>query len=150
LESFDILKLQTQLLKAREQQQQGQQPQHQQQQQQQMQMQQLLLQRQQQQQQQQQQQPPQQQQQQQQQQQHQQQQQQQQQQRRDGAHLLNGAANGLVGNDPLMRQNTATANAMATKMYEEKLKLPMERDSLTDAAMKVGDWSFPHFTFSQV
>ncbi|KAH8504269.1 hypothetical protein H0E87_011800 [Populus deltoides] len=35
-----------------------------------------------------------------------------------------------------MRQNTATANAMATKMYEEKLKLPMERDSLTDAAMK--------------
>ena len=107
MESFDILKLQTQLLKAREQQQQGQQPQHQQQ-------------------------------------------QQQQQQRRDGAHLLNGAANGLVGNDPLMRQNTATANAMATKMYEEKLKLPMERDSLTDAAMKVGDWSFPHFTFSQV
>ncbi|KAG6770686.1 hypothetical protein POTOM_026375 [Populus tomentosa] len=55
---------------------------------------------------------------------------------RDGAHLLNGTANGLVGNDPLMRQNTATANAMATKMYEEKLKLPMERDSLTDAAMK--------------
>ncbi|KAG6772752.1 hypothetical protein POTOM_024172 [Populus tomentosa] len=54
----------------------------------------------------------------------------------DGAHLLNGTANGLVGNDPLMRQNTATANAMATKMYEEKLKLPMERDSLTDAAMK--------------
>ncbi|KAG6739332.1 hypothetical protein POTOM_056926 [Populus tomentosa] len=55
---------------------------------------------------------------------------------RDGAHLLNGTTNGLVGNDPLMRQNAATANAMATKMYEEKLKLPMERDSLADAAMK--------------
>ncbi|KAJ6915507.1 hypothetical protein NC651_017489 [Populus alba x Populus x berolinensis] len=49
--------------------------------------------------------------------------QQQQQQRRDGAHLLNGTANGLGGNDPLKRQNTATANAMATKMYEEKFKI---------------------------
>ncbi|KAJ6434988.1 hypothetical protein OIU84_000265 [Salix udensis] len=35
-----------------------------------------------------------------------------------------------------MRQSAATANAMATKMYEEKLKLPMERDSLADAAMQ--------------
>lgn len=107
-------------------------------------MQQILLQRhaQQQQQQQQQQQPPQQQQQQQQQppQQQQQQQppQQQQQQRRDGAHLLNGTTNGLVASDPLLRQNPGTANAMATKMYEERLKLPIQRDSLDDAAMKVG------------
>ncbi|XP_057505079.1 transcriptional corepressor LEUNIG-like isoform X2 [Actinidia eriantha] len=144
--------IETQLIKAREQQQQQQQqqpqqPQHQQQQQQQhhqMHMQQLLLQRhaqqaQQQQQQQQQQQAQQQQQQQQQaqqqQQQAQQQQQQQQQQRRDGIHLLNGSANGLAGNDPLMRQNPGTANALATKMYEERLKLPL-RDSLDDAAMK--------------
>ena len=52
-----------------------------------------------------------------------------------------------MGNDPLMRQNAATANAMATKMYEEKLKLPMERDSLADAAMKVGDWPFLPFSF---
>ncbi|KHG05392.1 Transcriptional corepressor LEUNIG -like protein [Gossypium arboreum] len=29
-----------------------------------------------------------------------------------------------------------TANAMATKMYEERLKLPLQRDSLDDAAMK--------------
>jgi len=36
-----------------------------------------------------------------------------------------------------MRQNAGTANAMATKMYEERLKLP-QRDSLDDAAMKVG------------
>ncbi|GAY60168.1 hypothetical protein CUMW_199910 [Citrus unshiu] len=66
----------------------------------------------------------------------QQQQPQQQQQRRDGAHLLNGNTNGLLGNDSLMRQNPGTANAMATRMYEEKLKLPVLRDSLDDAAMK--------------
>ncbi|XP_058724833.1 transcriptional corepressor LEUNIG-like isoform X2 [Vicia villosa] len=131
--------IETQLIKAREQQQQQQQQQpqpqqsqHQQQQnqqQQQMQMQQMLLQRQHQQQQQQQQQQ-QHQQQQQQQPQHQQQQQQQQQQGRDRAHLLNGGgANGLVG-------NPSTANAIATKMYEERLKLPLQRDSLEDAAMK--------------
>ncbi|KAM1701585.1 hypothetical protein ACFXTN_024839 [Malus domestica] len=57
-------------------------------------------------------------------------------QRRDGAHLHNGPTNGLVGNDPLMRQNPGTANAMATKMYEERLKLPLQRDSMDDASMK--------------
>ena len=36
-----------------------------------------------------------------------------------------------------MRANPATANALATKMYEERLKLPLQRDSLDDAAMKV-------------
>ena len=36
-----------------------------------------------------------------------------------------------------MRQNPGTANALATKMYEERLKLPLQRDSLDDAAMKV-------------
>ncbi|OMO80569.1 hypothetical protein COLO4_24036 [Corchorus olitorius] len=51
-------------------------------------------------------------------------------------HLLNGSTNGIVGNDSLMRQPTGTANAMATKMYEERLKLPLQRDSLDDAAMK--------------
>ncbi|KAG4382640.1 hypothetical protein GLYMA_14G128300v4 [Glycine max] len=53
----------------------------------------------------------------------------QQQQGRDRAHLLNGGTNGLVG-------NPGTANALATKMYEERLKLPLQRDSLEDAAMK--------------
>ncbi|XP_041007559.1 transcriptional corepressor LEUNIG-like isoform X1 [Juglans microcarpa x Juglans regia] len=98
---------QTQLAKAREQQQQ-QKPQQQQ-----MQMQQLLLQRQQQ---------------------H--QLQQQQQQRRDGNQLLNGTASGLVSSDSLMRQNPATANALPTKMYEERLKLPLQRDALDDGAVK--------------
>ena len=36
-----------------------------------------------------------------------------------------------------MRQNPATANTLATKMYEERLKLPLQRDPLDDAAMKV-------------
>ncbi|KAL2318317.1 hypothetical protein Fmac_032193 [Flemingia macrophylla] len=53
----------------------------------------------------------------------------QQQQGRDRAHLINGGTNGLVG-------NPSTANALATKMYEERLKLPLQRDSLEDAAMK--------------
>ncbi|KAM5547802.1 transcriptional corepressor LEUNIG-like [Rosa sericea] len=65
-----------------------------------------------------------------------QQQQQQQQQRRDGTQLLNGTSNGLVGTDPLSRQNSATANVMATKMYEDRLKPPIQRDALDDAAMK--------------
>ncbi|OIW03074.1 hypothetical protein TanjilG_19354 [Lupinus angustifolius] len=115
----------TQLIKAREQQQQQQRPQpqpqqSQQQQQQNMQTQQLLLQRHAQQQQQQQ---------------HQQQlqtQQQQpppQQQSRDRPYLLNGAMNGLDG-------NPSAANALATKMYEERLNLPLQRDSSDDATMK--------------
>ncbi|KAF2304550.1 hypothetical protein GH714_033264 [Hevea brasiliensis] len=41
-----------------------------------------------------------------------------------------------MGNDPLLRQNPGTANALATKMYEERLKLPIQRDSLDDGAMK--------------
>jgi hypothetical protein len=101
---------QTQLIKAKEQQ--HQQP-PQQQQQQQIQMQQMLLQRA-----------------------AQQQQQQQQQQRRDGS-LLNGTASGFSGNDPLIRQNPANANSMAAKMYEERLKLPPQRDSLDEASIKV-------------
>jgi hypothetical protein len=115
-------------MKAREQQQQ-QLPQQRQQQPQQIQMQQMLLQRAVHQQQQQQQ--------------HQQQQQQpqplppppQQHQRRDGSHLLNGAANGISGNNPLMCQNQSTANVMATKMYEERLN--SQRNSLDEASMKV-------------
>ncbi|KAI5437803.1 hypothetical protein KIW84_023790 [Lathyrus oleraceus] len=42
---------------------------------------------------------------------------------------VNGGANGLVG-------NPNTANAIATEMYEERLKLPLQRISLEDAAMK--------------
>lgn len=61
-----------------------------------------------------------------------------QQQRRDSSHL-NGTSSGLSGNDPLMGQNpaTATANALAAKMYEERLKLPTQRDSLDEASMKL-------------
>ncbi|GAB2300383.1 hypothetical protein Dimus_034424 [Dionaea muscipula] len=64
------------------------------------------------------------------------QQQQQQQQRRDGASLVNGNPNGMANTDPLMRHGPGTANAMATKMYEEKLKLPSPRDPSEDLVMK--------------
>lgn len=118
--------IETQLIKAREQQQmQPQQPQNQQEQQ--MQMQKLLLQKHAKQLQQQ----------------HQQQQQHQLQQRqREGVHLLNGAT-GPVGNDPFIRKNPGTANALATKMCEERLKLPPQRASLDDMSMKqrFGDYA---------
>ncbi|XP_024315327.1 transcriptional corepressor LEUNIG isoform X2 [Brachypodium distachyon] len=115
--------IETQLVKAREQQQQQLLPQQRQQQPQHIQMQQMLVQRAAQQQLQQQQH-------------QQQQQQQQQQQRRDGSHLLNGTSSGLSGNNPLMRQNQSTANVMATKMYEERLKLPSQRESSDEASIK--------------
>ncbi|KAK1260091.1 Transcriptional corepressor LEUNIG [Acorus gramineus] len=35
-----------------------------------------------------------------------------------------------------MRQSPGAANALATKMYEERLKHPLQRDSLEDASMK--------------
>ncbi|KAG6493101.1 hypothetical protein ZIOFF_048078 [Zingiber officinale] len=54
----------------------------------------------------------------------------------EGAQLLNGNAGGLVTQDSLMRQNPGTANALATKMYEERLKLPLQRDSLDEASVK--------------
>nr|GMD89905.1 transcriptional corepressor LEUNIG isoform X1 [Ipomoea batatas] len=57
------------------------------------------------------------------------------QQRRDGSNLLNGTANGVVGNDSLIRQNPG-ANALSAKAYEERLKLPVQRDSSDDATMK--------------
>ncbi|KAL9265104.1 Transcriptional corepressor LEUNIG-like protein [Drosera capensis] len=58
----------------------------------------------------------------------QQQQQQQQQQRRDGAQLGSSNPTGMANTDPLMRHSPGTANAIATKMYEEKLKLPSSED----------------------
>jgi hypothetical protein len=58
----------------------------------------------------------------------------QQQQRREPSHLLNGSANG-IGADAILRQ--PTANAMATKIYEERLKHPQQRDALDETAMKV-------------
>ena len=48
---------------------------------------------------------------------------------------MNGVANG-VGADNMLRQQT-TANALATKIYEECLKHPQKRDGPEDATMKV-------------
>ncbi|GKV00765.1 hypothetical protein SLEP1_g13401 [Rubroshorea leprosula] len=69
---------------------------------------------------------------------HAQQQQQQQQQQSEGPQILNGMVNGLVGNDPLLRQSPATSNALATKMYEDTFKIPLKRDPMDDAALKIG------------
>lgn len=64
-------------------------------------------------------------------------QQQQQQPRRDGGQLLNGNANGITNSDPHMRQNPGSANAMAAKMYEDKLKLPIQREPSDDMKVTV-------------
>ncbi|KAJ8442358.1 hypothetical protein Cgig2_018614 [Carnegiea gigantea] len=56
-----------------------------------------------------------------------------------GETLLNGSANGIANADPLIRQNPGTANAMATKMYEENLKLPLQRDPSDDIKQRFGD-----------
>ncbi|XWS26919.1 hypothetical protein CRYUN_Cryun26dG0071500 [Craigia yunnanensis] len=68
-----------------------------------------------------------------------QQQQQQQQQQREGTQILNGAVNGLVGGEPLMKENPASAIAATRKMYAETFRFPRQRD-LDDAAVKqLGD-----------
>ncbi|XP_019057600.1 PREDICTED: transcriptional corepressor LEUNIG-like [Tarenaya hassleriana] len=102
--------LESQMLKARELQQQQQQRQPQQNQQ--MPMSQVMLQRQ--------------------------QQQQQQQQRRDGnGPLLHGASGTFMGSESHIRQSPSTSGALAAKIYEDRLKLPLQRDSLVDdAALK--------------
>lgn len=58
------------------------------------------------------------------------QQQQQQQQRRDGGQLINSNTNGITSADPLIRPNTGSANALATKMYEDKLKLSQASEDI--------------------
>ncbi|KAK7388758.1 hypothetical protein VNO78_23585 [Psophocarpus tetragonolobus] len=60
----------------------------------------------------------------------------QQQQRLSGTQLINGNTGCPISNDPLMRQSRATSNAMAGKTYEERLKLPLQRDALDDASIK--------------
>uniref|UniRef100_A0A7I4DAC1 LisH domain-containing protein n=1 Tax=Physcomitrium patens TaxID=3218 RepID=A0A7I4DAC1_PHYPA len=57
-----------------------------------------------------------------------------QQRREASSHLLNGSGNG-PGSEAMLRQ--PTANAMATKIYEERLKHPHQRDALDETAMKV-------------
>ncbi|KAG8053226.1 hypothetical protein GUJ93_ZPchr0001g31078 [Zizania palustris] len=122
--------IETQSIKAREQQpsQLQQQQAHSQQSPQQIQMQQLLLQRHVQQQQQQQQQN----------QQHPQQQcrQQKQQQRSESSHLPTSAQNGLVCADPPTRQSTAAASSLSAKIYEERVKNSVQRDTMDEAPAK--------------
>uniref|UniRef100_A0A0E0BXZ7 LisH domain-containing protein n=2 Tax=Oryza meridionalis TaxID=40149 RepID=A0A0E0BXZ7_9ORYZ len=118
--------IETQSIKAREQQpsQLQQQEAHSQQSSQQIQMQQLLLQRHAQQQQQSQQQP------------QQQRRQQKQQQRSESSHLPTSAHNGLVSADPPTRQSTSAASSLSAKMYEERVKNSVQRDTLDEAPAK--------------
>ena len=60
----------------------------------------------------------------------------QQQQHRCGTQLASGSTIGTMTNDSLMRQNSAAANASATSIYE-RLKPPLQREALNDAAIKV-------------
>uniref|UniRef100_A0A803MQ68 Transcriptional corepressor LEUNIG n=1 Tax=Chenopodium quinoa TaxID=63459 RepID=A0A803MQ68_CHEQI len=62
----------------------------------------------------------------------------QQQPRRDGGQLMNGNANGITNSDPHMRQ-PGSASAMAAKMYEDKLKLPIQREASDDMKQRFGD-----------
>jgi len=62
---------------------------------------------------------------------------QQQQQRLGGTQLISGNASCPVSNDPLMRQNRAAPNAMTTKVYDDRLKHPCQRDASEDANIKV-------------
>ncbi|XP_047173130.1 transcriptional corepressor LEUNIG-like [Vigna umbellata] len=58
------------------------------------------------------------------------------QQRRGGNQFISGSASCPISNDPLMRQNQTAPNAMATKLYNDRLKLPCQRDVLEDANIK--------------
>lgn len=62
--------------------------------------------------------------------------QQQQQQRRDGNQHPSGTVNRLAAKD-VARHSPATANASAAKIYEDRLNLPLQRDSLDEVSMKV-------------
>ncbi|KAG4930215.1 hypothetical protein JHK86_047176 [Glycine max] len=61
---------------------------------------------------------------------------QQQQQRLRGTQLISGSASCPISSDPLMRQNRATSNANTTKTYEDRLKLPLQKDALDDTSIQ--------------
>ncbi|CAH2077198.1 unnamed protein product [Thlaspi arvense] len=42
----------------------------------------------------------------------------------------------IFNSDPVMRQNPGSGSALANKAYEERVKMPTQRDSLDEAAMK--------------
>jgi len=60
-----------------------------------------------------------------------------QQQRLGGTQLISGSARCPIINDPLIRQYRAAPNSMATRLYEDRLKLPCQRDASEDANVKV-------------
>ncbi|XP_006643822.1 transcriptional corepressor LEUNIG-like [Oryza brachyantha] len=61
--------------------------------------------------------------------------QQKQQQRSEGTHLPTSAQNGLISSDPPTR-STAAASSLSAKMYEERVKNSVQRDTLDEAPAK--------------
>ena len=65
------------------------------------------------------------------------QEQQKQQQRSENTDFTTSAQNGTVAVDPPVRQNDTAASALSTKIYEDRMKITVQRDLSEEAFMKV-------------
>lgn len=63
--------------------------------------------------------------------------QQKQQQRSENTDFTTSAQNGTVAADPTVRQNDATASALSAKIYEDRMKITVQRDVSEEALLKV-------------
>jgi len=60
-----------------------------------------------------------------------------QQQRSENTDFTTSAHNGIVAVDPPVRQNDTAASALSTKIYEDRMKITVQRDLSEEAFMKV-------------
>jgi len=65
------------------------------------------------------------------------QEQQKQQQRSENTNFTTSAQNGTVAVDPPVRQNDTAASALSAKIYEDRMKITVQRDLSEEAFMKV-------------
>jgi hypothetical protein len=63
--------------------------------------------------------------------------QQKQQQRSENTDFTTSAQNGTVAADPPVRQNDTAASALSAKIYEDRMKITVQRDVSEEAFMKV-------------
>ena len=63
--------------------------------------------------------------------------QQKQQQRSENTDFTTSAHNGIVAVDPPVRQNDTAASALSAKIYEDRMKITVQRDLSEEAFMKV-------------
>jgi len=63
--------------------------------------------------------------------------QQKQQQRSENTDFTTSAQNGTVAVDPPVRQNDTAASALSAKIYEDRMKITVQRDLSEEAFMKV-------------